>query len=283
MIDLAKIISIAYSNNCSTVKEVLSNKKLKNRIDLIFIPTTVGSGSEATTFAVMYKNKTKYSLNNKSIEPKYVILDPKLLNSLPNKILHYTMLDALAHSIESIWAVAGTAKSKYYAKEAIKLILSSMSNHNTINRLDDLQLGSHLAGKAINISRTTIPHSISYPLSSYFKIHHGLAVFLILPSMVKLNFHTNEYDINKNTRLSSINKSYSTLFKLFEVKNIKSFYNKLNTILTDFGFSPRLRDYHIKKEDLKLITENSINMERWKNNPRKITKKYILKSLKEIY
>ena len=283
IIDIAKIISIAYSNGCEKVEEILSNKTLENRLDLIFIPTTAGTGSEATSFAVVYRDKVKISIDHKSLLPTYVVLDPLLLKSLPTPILNSTVLDALAQAIESIWARGGTEESREYSKEAIGLILDNLDKENTIERLSGLQVASHLAGKAINISKTTLPHSISYPMTSYFGVPHGIAVFLTLPKVMELNYYAGDDTVQQGVQTARIQKSFSILFSLFGIDGIDGLRERVMDIMKNLGFSARLRDYGIGREALSFLADNALTKGRSDNNPRKVDKVDVLKLLREIF
>ncbi len=282
VIDLAKIIAIAYSNRCEWAAEVLSSPDLDNRVDLLFIPTTAGTGSEATSFAVVYKDKVKYSIDRPGLLPAYTILDPMLLRSLPTPVLHATVLDAFAQAIEAIWARASTAEAKEYAQQAVRLILDNIESKNIIERLSQLQEASHLAGKAINISRTTLPHSISYPLTSHFGVPHGIAVFLTLPGAAEFNYHTTDETVQLGVRLTGVEKSFSLLFSLFEVEDIKGLRERLSEVIVGLGFGSRLRDYGIGEGDLSLIADYAFTKGRIDNNPRQATRDDVLKILKEI-
>lgn len=287
VIDLAKIIAIAYSNRCENAAEILFNKELENKLDLIFIPTTAGTGSEATSFAVVYKDKVKFSIDNNSLLPAYVVLDPLLLKSLPGHVLNSTVLDALAQAIESVWARGASGESREYAKEAIKLILDNIDkkneNSNGIERLNRFQIASHLAGKAINISRTTLPHSISYPITSHFGVPHGIAVFLTLPGVAELNYYTTKDTAQPGIREGHTRESFSLLFSLFEVENIGQLKEKLNGIMMTFQVNPRLHAYGIKEKDLPFLAANALTKGRSDNNPRRVNSEEVLKLLEKIY
>jgi alcohol dehydrogenase class IV len=283
IIDLAKIISIAYSNHCEKAEAVLTDKELKNQLDLIFIPTTAGTGSEATSFAVVYKDKIKFSVDNQSLLPDTIVLDPLLLKSLPVPVLNSTILDALAQGIESTWAKGRTEESQEYSKQAISLILDNIDKENSLNRLEKLQLGSHFAGKAINISKTTLPHSISYPMTSHFNIPHGIAVFLTLPNVTELNFYTDEHTLQPGVRLSEIKESFSLLFSLFQVDTINQLVEKLNEIMVKLKFKTRLRDYGIERKDLSFLAAHALTKGRSDNNPRNVDSTDIFRILEYIF
>lgn len=146
------------------------------------IPTTAGTGSEATRFAVIYYQGVKQSICHESIIPQAVILDPVLLHTLPTYQRKATVMDALCQAIESVWSVNSTEESISYAERAISLILPNICAYIQGDNgvIADIQTGAHLAGKAINITQTTAPHAMSYKLTSLFGISHGHAVALCM-------------------------------------------------------------------------------------------------------
>lgn len=270
VMDIAKIIAVALSNRLENVEEILLKPSdYPNTIKLIFIPTTCGTGSEATHFAVVYKNRKKYSIAHDSIKAEYVILDYRFLVELPENIRNATVLDALSQAIESIWAKNGTDGSRIYAKEAIGLILKGLECKNKVEKLKYFQKGSYLAGKAINISKTTASHAISYPLTARFGVPHGIAVFLTLPDIAELNY------------CKKTERSFKVLFDLFGVKDISELKKTLQNIMTSFKFSRNLSDYGISKSDLASIAAQSIVPGRSDNNPVEVTEEKVLEILRK--
>jgi len=154
-------------------------------IPLMAIPTTSGTGSEATHFAVVYKNGEKQSIAADNLLPDFVVIEPSVLKTLPIYQKKCTMLDALCQAIESWWSKRATAESIGYSKQAIELILGNMesylANEDESNR--NMLLASNFAGKAINITTTTAPHAMSYKLSALYNLPHGHAVALCLPKV----------------------------------------------------------------------------------------------------
>jgi alcohol dehydrogenase class IV len=270
VIDIAKIIAIALSNCLSNVEEILTDPSgFANDLKLIFIPTTCGTGSEATHFAVVYKNMEKYSVAHQTLIAEKIILDYRFLLELPEKIRNATVLDALSQAIESIWAKNGTVGSEKYAKEAIKFILKGLDSEDKIEKLKYFQKGSYLAGEAINISKTTASHAISYPLTAKFGIPHGIAVFLTLPEIAELNY------------CESTKVKFRLLFSLFKVNEIRSFKKRLENIMMSMGYSLNLADYGVAKSDLRSISVQSIVSGRSDNNPVEINEQKILEILKK--
>ena len=187
--DVAKCIKL-YSN-MNNQENYLKQKIVPNDIPLIAVPTTAGTGSEATRYAVIYYNGEKQSISDFSCIPSIVLFDTSVLETLPLYQKKATLMDAMCHSIESYWSVNSTDESKKYSKEALSLIMENYKDYLAgDNSKNELMLhASHIAGKAINITQTTAGHAMSYKLTSLFKIAHGHAAALCIkglwPFMVK--------------------------------------------------------------------------------------------------
>src|SRR3989344_3997450 len=161
VMDVAKSIN-CFSANSGKPEDYLQNGKpiKKKGKMLVAIPTTAGSGSEATKIAVVYINKTKYSLFDNLILPDYAIIDPQFTINLPKRITAAAGMDALSQAIESYWSIDSTNESKKYSKAAVRLIVNNLVGAAGGSRLSRIAMAkaAHLAGKAINISRTTACH-----------------------------------------------------------------------------------------------------------------------------
>lgn len=156
-----------------------------SRIPLLAIPTTAGTGSESTQYAVIYKDGAKQSVHHATILPDYAILDASLLQSLPSYQKRCTLLDALCQAIESWWSVNSTPQSQELSLRAVQGILSSYEGYLDGNPADAVLIlrAANLAGQAIAYTQTTAPHAMSYKLTSLFGIPHGHAVALSLPEV----------------------------------------------------------------------------------------------------
>ena len=158
----------------------LEETPVPNNIPFLAMPTTAGTGSEATRYAVIYYNGKKQSITSESIIPETVLLDPSALNTLPLYQRKATMCDALCHAIESFWSVNSTGESKEYSKQTIRGVLMHMDGylHNTEDGNLGMLMAAHQAGQAINITQTTAGHAMSYKITSLFGIAHGHAAIL---------------------------------------------------------------------------------------------------------
>lgn len=180
-LDVAKCIKL-YSNLPGDGADGawLKAEIVPNSIPFIAMPTTAGTGSEATRYAVIYYNDAKQSVTSESFIPSTVLMDPNVLKTLPLYQKKATMMDALCHAIESFWSVNSTEKSKEYSRAAIQAVLKHMDGYlaNTEEGNAGMLKAAHTAGQAINITQTTAGHAMCYKITSLFHSAHGHAAIL---------------------------------------------------------------------------------------------------------
>ena len=176
--DMAKCIKLWCRNDLT--ESALRQSAVPNDVRLIAMPTTAGTGSEATRFAVIYDGGEKQSVTHESIIPSVVVFDPGVLKTLPDYQRKATMLDALCHAVESCWSVNSTEESGAYALEAVRMILDSMPAYLANEEAGNAAMlrAAHLAGKAINITQTTAGHAMCYKLTGLYGLAHGHAAAL---------------------------------------------------------------------------------------------------------
>lgn len=166
-------------------EEALKSSRLESRTACphIAIPGTAGTGSEATQFAVVYVNGKKVSLDHTNLRPDGVILDAALLDSLPAYHKKSCALDALAQGIESYWSRRANDDSKVHAFLAIIGVLDNLKAYleGDPHAASEMMDASFQSGKAIQITRTTAAHAMSYRLTKTMGIAHGHACMLTLP------------------------------------------------------------------------------------------------------
>ncbi len=156
-----------------------------NGIPLLAMPTTAGTGAEATQFAVIYAEGEKISVSHPEVLPGAVLMDPGALRTLPPYQRKATMLDALCHAVESCWSVGGTEESRALALDAIGAILAAKDGY-LANRPEGnaaMLWAAHRAGQAINISRTTAGHAMCYKLTTLYGLAHGHAAALCVNAL----------------------------------------------------------------------------------------------------
>lgn len=178
-IDVAKCIKLWYTSE----KEGTEIGPLQGEIPLLAVPTTAGSGSEATRFAVIYRQGRKQSITDERCLPSAVCFDPGALDTLPLYHKKAAMLDALCHGIESFWSINSTQESQAYSYQAIQMILNGAEDYLRQGRGAPIQQAAYLAGQAINIAQTTAGHAMSYSITSQWGIAHGHAAALCVAAL----------------------------------------------------------------------------------------------------
>ncbi|MFX1267858.1 MAG: phosphonoacetaldehyde reductase [Promethearchaeota archaeon] len=288
VIDMGKSISILSTNNGNPEDLIKGDARIiRKGFPLIRIPTTVGSGSEATHFAVVYIGKTKYSLASPEfMQPNYVIIDPHFMLTLPKKIITYSSMDALTQAIESFWNVNSTEESRKYAKKAIKLIIKNIfgaSINQNKKSLYNMAIAANYAGKAINITKTTACHAISYPITSYFNVPHGHAVALTLPSMIVFNSEVDHDDVLDPRGVNFVRDIMNRLVSIIGASDFRDAKERIIYIMKQINLETKLSDLGINSsEDIDLIVRNGFTPNRVKNNPRLLTEVQLRKILEEI-
>lgn len=183
-IDVAKCIKLYCK--MSDDKLYLEQEYKDTGVKLIAIPTTAGTGSESTRYAVIYYDGKKQSVTHESIIPDVAILEPKVLKTLPLYQKKCTMMDALCQGIESWWSVNSTDESKEYSKIAVESIMRWWKEYifdNTDESAQHIMNAANYAGRAICITQTTAPHAFSYKITSLYGLPHGHAVAVCLPEI----------------------------------------------------------------------------------------------------
>ena len=179
--DVAKCIKL-YANlpGDGQKGEWLTAETKPGETPFLAMPTTSGSGSEATQFAVIYYEGIKQSIADVSCMPGTVLLDAGVLQTLPLYQKKATMCDALCHAIESFWSKGSTEESMAYSEEAITQILVHKEAYLAGTNAGHwgMLLAANIAGKAINIAQTTAGHAMCYNLTALFGCAHGHAAFL---------------------------------------------------------------------------------------------------------
>lgn len=188
VLDMAKLLSTGLPGAAEISRRLDAGEAIARRLPLVAVPTTAGSGSEATPFAVAYANGRKSSVDHPSLLPDAAIIDPSVLAGLPRAVVATAGLDALCHCIESLLSRRATPASRALARRGLKLGLANLAAAAAGRRaaLARMSLTAHLAGRAIALTRTTIPHALSYPLTSRYGLAHGLAVSLSMATYLRL-------------------------------------------------------------------------------------------------
>ena len=279
VLDYAKIANVLNLNqNLETQIKHSSYKIIKKFTKLLAIPTTAGSGAEVTSSAVIYINKVKYSIESEKLKPDYFFLIPKLISNCPKKIKSSAGFDVISQAIESLISRKSNTSSVNFAKKSLEIslqyYLKSLKKNNYENNAA-MSFAANLAGKAISISKTTAPHAVSYPFTSFFNVSHGHAVSLTFNKFLKFNYE----NIKKAKCNFDLKKRYDIIFSLTGCKNINQLDEYLLNIKKFAGLESNLKKLgvDIKKDYAKILS--GTNILRLSNNPIELKKsdlKFIL-------
>lgn len=247
---------------------------------LIAIPTTAGSGAEVTSNAVIYIDQIKYSVEHDNLIPDYFFLIPEFILSVPKKIKSSAGFDAYAQAVESLLSMKSDEASIRFAVEGLKKIKISLidyyENPNLNNSLI-LAQGANFAGKAIAISKTTLPHAVSYPFSSHYNLGHGHAVSLFFENFIKFNFDNK----SKSNSKFDLNERFKILFQTLNVKDINDFFWSTINLKKKIGLEDDLNKLGVNILNDKDKILSGINFLRLGNNPVKISPEEIFNIIKK--
>lgn len=193
VMDAAKLASVLKGASY-TIRDLLRDPSLaKKMVKTVMIPSTCGTGSEATCNAIVAipEENSKKGIVNDSMIPDYVILDSRMIARLPKPIVAATGVDALAHVVECYTSKKATPFSDSYALEGAKLIFANIReayNHpENMEAKNNMMLGAYYGGIAITGSGTTAVHALSYPLGGKFHIAHGVSNAILFAHVMEYN------------------------------------------------------------------------------------------------
>ncbi|PIC90814.1 alcohol dehydrogenase [Sporosarcina sp. P21c] len=191
-IDCAKAVGARIARPEKQIPELKGLFHVRKRIPTLFtVPTTAGSGSEATLAAVVTNSETheKYAINDTSLIPHYAVLDPLLTMKLPPAITAATGMDALTHAVEAYIGNSNTKDTWNDSRAVVQLVFTNLyeayRNGDNLTARTNMQRASYLAGKAFTRAYVGNIHAIAHTLSGFYNVPHGLANAIILPHVLE--------------------------------------------------------------------------------------------------
>ena len=246
-IDTAKAISILL-NNDAPLSSYMGKVIDIDRPPLVAIPTTAGTGSEATKFTIINDTATKVKmlLTGPCLIPDLAIIDPAFSKSAPQSVTSHTGIDALCHAVESYTSRKAQPLSDTFALSAIKRIFANLQkcydNGNDTEARVQMSLAALEAGISFNNSSVTIVHGMSRPMGALFHVPHGLSNAMLLEEC--MNYVVDgAYD-----RFADIARYLSLADDKDDVKAAKVFLNALSELLRNLNV-PTMSQYGIDKEE----------------------------------
>lgn len=265
VLDMAKLVRAFLSAPNDAKDLAIGKKKISEPlIPMVAVPTTAGSGSEATHFAVVYVDKQKYSLASRHLLPNVVVLDGSLVVSNSPYQKACNGLDAIAQAIESAWSVGGNERSFNFSLTALQKAQGNFTDF-VAGRGDSktaqviLEM-AHSAGQAINISKTTAAHAWSYGFTSHFGIPHGHAVWLTLPKIAEI--HVRRSKTENPILFEKLDRIFGALG--FDIAD--DVCQKLRQLLSQSGVEYEFSKLNISSAERRSLSQ-MVNVERMANNP----------------
>jgi alcohol dehydrogenase len=196
--DVAKATAILMTNGGNLDDYEGADKFEKNPIPLVAVPTTAGTGSEVTPYAVITIAKRNYKMTilSSRLLPRVAILDPMVLTSIPPHVAASTGIDAFIHAFESFINRVASPVTDAYGAEAMRLIGKYLrlfvANRENREAAAGMMIASNLAGVAFAIARLGNIHAMAHPLGGFFNVPHGVANAILLPHVAKFNMLADE-------------------------------------------------------------------------------------------
>lgn len=193
-IDAAKGASCLVANGGSLRAYGGVNKVPKKGLPLVAIPTTAGTGSEFTIFAVLsdLKDEIKFTISSPYIAPDVALCDPEMTLTLPPRVTAATGMDAMTHAVESYTSRIATPVTDVLCLEAIGLLYRylpvAVNNGSDLEARSNVLLAASLAGIVMNDAYLGLSHAIASPLGAHFHIPHGMANAVMLPHVMEYNY-----------------------------------------------------------------------------------------------
>lgn len=191
--DAAKVMAVAAANNCAPEKLVGYFKGRKKPLPLFVVPTTAGSGSEATIASVISDDRShekSFVFDSRTI-PLAAALEPRLMENLSPSMTAATGMDALTHAIEAYISTISTRTTDRYAEEAVQLIFEHLpracKNGSDLEAREAMSIASYKAGRAFTQASLGYVHAISHQMGAYYGTAHGLGNAIILPQVLDIS------------------------------------------------------------------------------------------------
>ena len=283
-IDTAKSAALLVTNGGYLKDYAGVNKVVKPILPLIAVPTTAGTGSEVTIFAVMSdpEKQEKFTISSALIAPAVAVLDPLLTLKLPPSVTAFTGMDALTHAIEAFTSSIAQPATDALALSAIKLVLKhlpvAVGRGDNIKARDGMLQASLLAGIAFNNAFLGLAHAIASPLGGHFHVPHGLANAVMLPYVMEYNLPTavRRYaEIGCALGLQAVGDTPRAVAE----KTVAA----ITQLARDINIPEKLSNIGAKEELLPLVARDALKSIQLKFNVRNASEKEISALLQKAY
>ena len=287
-IDAAKMMWVLYEDPTANFKDLSMRfmdmtkrickfpSTMGQKAFFVAIPTTSGTGSEVTPFAVITDEETgkKYPLADYAITPNMAIIDPELVLSMPKKLIAASGFDVLVHAIEAYVSVLASQFSNSFAVEAIRLVFANLvesySSEGTegFHAKERMHYASTIAGMAFSNAFLGICHSLAHKLGARFNIPHGVANAMMLCEVIKYNsaISPTKMATTPQYKYPQSQMRYAKIADLIKVggkteeEKVDNLIKAINKLKKDINIPLSIKEYGISEKDfMNAIDEMSVD------------------------
>lgn len=262
--DVAKVVAVL-ARGRQELSEIYGVEQVQgDRLPLILVPTTAGTGSEVTPVAVITTGETtKAGVSSPVLLPDVAVLDAELTAGLPASITAMTGIDAMVHAIEAFTSkLKKNPISDMLAQRALRLLAVNirrvLADGNDMAAREAMLLGSMFAGQAFANAPVAAVHALAYPLGGHYHIPHGLSNSLMLPTVLDFNSAAvaGQYAALCDELPGNISRSAGGFISWFE------------TLISDSGLPATLREAGVAEDMLPTLASDAMLQQRLLiNNP----------------
>lgn len=256
-LDTAKLIGVLLAEGGESVYRYFAEPTVSRPIlPLIAVPTTAGTGSEVAWAAIVNRKSTgeRLSLGSAYLAARVAIVDPTFAAGLPPKLAAGTGLDALAHAVEGYTSTRANPFGDALASEAIRLIGTSLvrlvTEPGNLDAATRMASAATMGGFVLNLKGVNLCHAMGRSLSTWYGIHHGTAVGVLLPTIMAFNLVGNEARFAQVAQLLGIKGSFDS-----DVELAQAGVERVREIQRLIGVPSSLRELGVPREDLGRLTE----------------------------
>jgi len=288
VLDVAKLAAVLAAQPRRVPEYVAAGRGLDRprACRLLLVPTTAGSGSEATRFATVYVDRRKRSLDHPALRADAVIVDPGLTRSQPPAVAAASGLDALSQAVESLWSPHSTGESRHLAGRALDLLVAHLPAGGRAapdcRGSAPLALAALLAGQAIDLTRTTAAHAFAYPLTARFGVPHGHACALNLAWLLPFNWLVGEADVTDRRGDGFVRARLAEVVRKLGATDGEGAGRALLARVAALGLVPALGPLGVREGDLDWIVGEGLASDRAANNPRRLSATAACEGLRDM-
>ena len=272
VLDLSKLLA-AFTTSSQTLEETIGiNLLAGHSTRIVCIPTTAGTGSEASPNAILLDERValKKAVISPYLLPNATYVDPKLMLGVPPKVTAATGIDAMTHCLEAYTNRFAHPMIDLYALEGLRLaaayITRAVANGQDIEAREQMALASLYGGICLGPVNTAAVHALAYPLGGEFHMPHGQSIALMLPHVFRFN------SVATPARHAQIALMLGVAPQGDDLATALAGAEKLEELIAACGLPPRLRDYGIEESSIPMLVESAMTVTRLlKNNPRELT------------